>query len=107
MFLSPWPALGIVLALGLSAPVPYGLPNCFDGTDLVVAAGGKLNICFTNPNLAGKTIQILIEDDDGNDMTVDIKLDDKGRGKRAIDAPPWSILVLQHPSSRDQGVVVL
>lgn len=73
----------------------------------VSSQGRDLEIQFSNPDLAGKTIKVILHDSSGNEKVVPIKLDGKGKGKEKILTPGWESVTLTHPSSVDHGIVTI
>lgn len=108
---SRWLATGIscwLVALFASASLAaQSNPNRFAGTAGVTQTGGDLEIHFKNKALANQTVNIIAADDDGHETVVRIKLDKNGEGKTTFHVPDWNMLVLEHSTSSDHGVIVL
>lgn len=90
---------------GAGALVQSG-PDRFDGTTVSSTPGEDLEIHFNNPDLKNKTVTILLFDDDNHETTVQISLDNDGKGKATVPTPNWEVVVLAHPTSNPHGVVV-
>lgn len=84
-----------------------GKTNRFAGTPGVSSPGEKLDIHFSNPSLKNTTVAILLFDDDGHEMSVNVKLDDKGKGTKTIPTPNWDIVILTQSTSDAHGIIVL
>jgi len=99
---------GMLCLLGIPLLLPaVNDPNRFAGTTRVTQVGGDLEIHFTNKNLANSTVSIIAADNDGHEVVVKIKLDANGKGKQVFHVPDWPMVVLEHPTSSDHGIVVL
>jgi len=102
-------AISIALVLWLLPAwcLPRGDPNRFAGSTVVADVGQDLDIRFSNPNLANTTIVVLLVDDDGHEIPINIKLDGSGMGRASVPAPDWSYAALEHPTSEDHSIVIL
>ena len=104
--------VGLLLAVSLplatlAAATPAKQGDRFDGTPGVSSPGDSLEIHFTNPDLANKTIKVLLFDDHNKEIVVEIPLDKTGKGEKTIPTPKWNVVILTHPTSDAHGIVIL
>lgn len=84
-----------------------GPPNRFSGTTSVSQDGRTISIQFSNPNLKGKKVNVIVWDDE-KDEIIEIQLDANGNGKTDWTPPSdWDSATLTHPSSTDHGIFIL
>jgi len=81
-------------------------PDRFSGTAVSETRGNDVEINFSNPALANRTIQVFIHDGQTNEKTIKIKLDGKGNGKAKTVVPDWDVMILTEPSSQDHVIFV-
>jgi len=101
--------LAVVVCLPLaelSASAALPKSDRFTGTPGVSSPHDDLDIHFHNPNLANTTVKIILFDERNNEITVKIKLDKNGDGKRTVPTPNWNVVILTHPTSDAHGVVI-
>lgn len=86
--------------IGAAGP-SYLEPNRFSGTARNVSAtADKLNVKFSNPDLANSKVTIIIHDGFEKEKTLVIPLDGKGKGEAEFPIPQdWTQAVLTHPTS--------
>jgi len=106
----PWklvlPCIVLVALLPAAAPSPAmrADPNRFAGTALTGSVGENIEVHFTNPGLANQTVTVIASNDDGDEIPIQIKLDEKGKGKASFTLPNWDILSLDHPTSESHVI---
>lgn len=69
-------------------------------------AGTAVQVCFTNPNLAGWTISVTVSLPDGSQQNLTIALNAEGYGCTTWTAPAVDSAFFEHPTSLDHGVVI-
>jgi len=101
-----WFALVGGLAAASSNPALTGDPNGFAGTVFTGGPGDNIDVHFTNPALANKTVTVIAANDDGDEIEIRIKLDKNGKGKEEFTLPDWGVLSLDHPTSESHVIVI-
>ena len=84
------------------------LPDRFTASPSPVPAGDQLEICFTNPALAGTKVTITLDNGEGQSASVDIDLNSEGYGCTSWTVPStgWDIVKMNQPTSLEHMVVV-
>lgn len=80
----------------------------FAGTPTTSAPGAPIPITFTNPNEAGHTVEIEVDDDAGNVTKLKVQLDSTGKGTATFTPDPGYVgsLGLNGPDSDEHQIMV-
>ena len=82
--------------------------DLFKGTPTTSTPGTPIPVSYTNPDRAGQTVDIEIDDDAGNVTTVSVTLDDQGKGSFTHTPPSGYVgsLGLNGPDSREHQIII-